>query len=212
MFRLLEFTKFNIPEQCSLMEMIYPEFEMTLGRHHCARKDKGFRVKSSWEKSKLIGCSQYPFDFIQWDGPIQPTPLSAIYQVRIHYLLDASLPLIRVMSPGLDDARGVIPHRYISGNLCLYFWKTGFIHEWMPHMPIAYTILPWATHWLYHYENWLITGGWQGGGIHPPVEQSNPEQEDPEERQSALLLRGKIRKLKKQIARKKRKLAKAKQL
>ena len=36
-------------------------------------------------------------------------------------------------------------------------------------MNIAETIIPWASEWLLHYEIWLATGEWQGGGIHPDI-------------------------------------------
>ena len=34
-------------------------------------------------------------------------------------------------------------------------------------MFIADTIVPWACEWLLHYEIWLATGEWHGGGEHP---------------------------------------------
>ena len=33
-------------------------------------------------------------------------------------------------------------------------------------MYLAETILPWASEWLAHYEGWLYTGEWKGGGVH----------------------------------------------
>ena len=33
-------------------------------------------------------------------------------------------------------------------------------------MTIAKTILPWTSEWLVHYQLWLATGEWHGGGIH----------------------------------------------
>lgn len=34
-------------------------------------------------------------------------------------------------------------------------------------MALAHTIVPWACDWLMHYEFWLATGTWAGGGVHP---------------------------------------------
>ena len=34
-------------------------------------------------------------------------------------------------------------------------------------MLLADTIVPWAAEWLMHYELWLVTGEWTGGGDHP---------------------------------------------
>jgi len=35
-------------------------------------------------------------------------------------------------------------------------------------MAIADTIVPWTADWLAHYEIWLVTGDWYGGGEWPP--------------------------------------------
>ena len=56
------------------------------------------------------------------------------------------------------------PHLYLGGDLCLYLPGSG---EWYPDKPVAATILPWASLWLYYYEIWLATGEWLGGGVHP---------------------------------------------
>jgi hypothetical protein len=37
-------------------------------------------------------------------------------------------------------------------------------------MPIIDTIIPWTSEWLLHYECWLATGKWHGGGIHHETE------------------------------------------
>lgn len=70
-----------------------------------------------------------------------------------------------IVSPILDR-RGVeiLPHTFFGDELCLYYGN-----DWEEHTPIAKTIIPWASEWLYHYEIWLFTGEWTGGGIHPGV-------------------------------------------
>lgn len=100
-----------------------------------------------------------------WTGAVQPTPLSETYQVQIRYAL-GTRPKITVLSPTLrKNAKGEkIPHRYHDGSLCLYQPKYG---EWTPQLFIADTILPWTSLWLAHYEYWLATGEWHGGGEHP---------------------------------------------
>lgn len=45
-------------------------------------------------------------------------------------------------------------------------------------MLIADTIVPWASEWLLHYEYWLSTGTWHGGG-HEPVSKK-PTSSDPD--------------------------------
>lgn len=32
-------------------------------------------------------------------------------------------------------------------------------------MTLADTIIPWTLDWLMHYEFWLATGKWRGGGV-----------------------------------------------
>lgn len=53
---------------------------------------------------------------------------------------------------------------YGQESLCLYLPNSG---EWTPEMPIAVTIVPWASVWLYFYEFWYATGEWLGGGVEP---------------------------------------------
>ena len=99
-----------------------------------------------------------------WRGALRPSPLSRTYQVRVDYRL-GRLPAVRVISPELQKRnRESIPHVYPDGRLCLYMPKR---KEWTPQMPIAETLLPWASLWLFHYENWHASGVWEGGGEHP---------------------------------------------
>jgi hypothetical protein len=99
-----------------------------------------------------------------WSGRLQPLPLCAIYRVRIEYELGQQ-PAVFVVDPPLTK-RGAdpVPHLYSSGALCLFHPKRA---EWRPHMPIATTVVPWASLWLLHYENWHASGIWEGGGEHP---------------------------------------------
>lgn len=105
-----------------------------------------------------------------WTGTLQPTPLSREYTVRITYEL-GQFPRVKVL-PRLPSRPGEpLPHFYREGLLCLH--KVG---EWSPRMLIADTIVPWACEWLLHYEIWLATGVWHGGGEDPldsePVDSS----------------------------------------
>lgn len=100
-----------------------------------------------------------------WTGDLQPTALSDTYKIQVRYVLGFN-PKIRVLSPALrtvsDEER--IPHRYPDGSLCLYQPAYG---EWSSQRFISDTIIPWASLWLAHYEYWLSTGKWHGGGEHP---------------------------------------------
>jgi len=95
-------------------------------------------------------------------GSLRPTPLSDTYAIRIEYRVGAS-PRAWVESPELQrrnpDERQ--PHTYKNGDLCLFY------ADFTPEHQIARTIVPWIMHWLFFYESWLVTGEWQGGGIHP---------------------------------------------
>lgn len=101
---------------------------------------------------------------LRWSTEIQPTSLSETYTISLSYSLEKS-PRVFVEKPELIDRDGTrIPHRYRDGSLCLYLPGAG---EWQRHMYLAETILPWTSEWLLHYEIWLGTGEWCGGGIHP---------------------------------------------
>ncbi len=51
---------------------------------------------------------------------------------------------------------------YDQKRLCLYLPG-----QWSGEKPIAVTIVPWASVWLYFYEVWRATGEWLGGGVEP---------------------------------------------
>jgi hypothetical protein len=101
---------------------------------------------------------------------LQPTPVSRRYTVRITHRPPFD-PDVDVLAPPLrlhPGAKG-LPHVYPGHRLCLY--EPG---EWKSNMPIANTVLPWTTEWLYYYEIWLVTGEWTGGGDWPGVHGSGP--------------------------------------
>lgn len=100
-----------------------------------------------------------------WRGSIQPTLASDVYTVRIEYEMKKS-PAVFVESPTLVPRQGEerVRHRYSDGRLCLYLPAAG---EWRPHLPVANSIIPWTSLWLYHYEVWHATGKWLGGGHEP---------------------------------------------
>ena len=112
---------------------------------------------------------------VQWEGTLQPTPLSREYRVVIKYTLNHS-PVCVIKEPDLSVlAKGrKIPHIYqnqtgIRGTqLCLYLpviKKKNKVSEWQPTMFLANTILPWASMWLVYFEFWLASGEWDGGGV-----------------------------------------------
>lgn len=94
---------------------------------------------------------------------VRPTMISRMYQLRISYELGRH-PVSVVASPNLGELTCErIPHLWHVDpyELCLYYQK---IREWNPRMHISRTIFPWCLEWLFHFECWLATGHWDGGG------------------------------------------------
>lgn len=109
-------------------------------------------------------------DNLYWEGNIQPTPLSKVYNVLILYHLN-HYPRIEVFIKGdnlkkLDDPD--FPHKYKiykdknAVKICLDRYQ-----QFNKYCFISNTIIPWVIEWLYYYEIWLATGDWLGGGEHP---------------------------------------------
>ena len=101
------------------------------------------------------------------EGELVPSSLSRTYRVRITQAGEDK-PEVRVVSPKLRSIGDQIPipHMYGQERLCLYLPGT---EEWTPNLPIAVTIVPWASLWLYFYELWHATGEWLGGGVEPDI-------------------------------------------
>ena len=105
---------------------------------------------------------------LTWRGVITPTALSRPYKVEIvydgHYA-----PRITVCGESLRGlAKSDFPHKYAVDEerhrvrVCLYL---PFELDYMK--PFSETLVPWTAEWLLHYEIWLATGDWRGGGEHP---------------------------------------------
>jgi len=101
---------------------------------------------------------------LAWEGVIAPSEISDAYLVSISYS-HAKPPKVFVIQPELQERDGKRPeHLWRDGSLCLYYPRA---REWNHGMLLAKTIVPWTSEWLLHYEIWLATGKWCGGGIHP---------------------------------------------
>lgn len=98
-------------------------------------------------------------------GVIKPTARSVSYSFSLTYRL-TKRPKVKILNPVLTkNFKGdPIPHVYPGDELCLYYPK---FDEFNSTRLISDSIVPWTSLWLYHYENWHITGTWQGGGKHP---------------------------------------------
>lgn len=102
---------------------------------------------------------------LRWQGELCPSPLSETYHVSLTYDGGFRVPAFEVLSPdlhvqGLED----LPHVYDGDELCLCYPR-----QFSPRILIAKTIIPWASEWLLHFEFFLITGAWHGGGHEPAV-------------------------------------------
>jgi hypothetical protein len=112
---------------------------------------------------------------LTWRYLATPSPLSRDYDVRIDFKQGGS-PKIFVEAPDLQALAGSrrIPHLYQQQppRLCLYLPQT---YEWQSWMRIDQTIVPWATLWLFYFEEWLASDDWKGGGMHSEGDDDNEE-------------------------------------
>lgn len=102
-----------------------------------------------------------------WKTTLCPSELSSSYEIKLVYKFGKN-PDVFVVSPkplALAEGKLKLPHVYDHNSqwLCLYHKPS---REWTPNMMIADTIVPWISEWLLHYEYWVATGVWNGGGIH----------------------------------------------
>lgn len=104
-------------------------------------------------------------DCVVCTGLIKPTSRSISYSFKLNYRI-GKRPKVNILDPVLkrNFKNDKIPHVYPLNELCLYYPK---YQDFNSKMLLADCIIPWTSLWLYHYENWHITGEWKGGGIHP---------------------------------------------
>lgn len=103
---------------------------------------------------------------IRWTAVVRPTPLSASYTLHLHYKTRNGAKVYVISPKPLTLAKGKtrLPHVYnhIEQELCLFYPD---YREWDTSMYYVHTLIPWASEWLMHYELWVGTGVWTGGGI-----------------------------------------------
>jgi|SRR5690554_632385 len=118
-----------------------------------------------------------------WEYELTPTPLSRTYKVKLTYSKGVGVKFYVLEPNPLPKAPGetFLPHVYSTAEqrLCLYYPKD---NEWTPNMLFAKTIIPWACEWLLHYELWVMTGKWHGGGIEHNTDSDKVENESNEEK------------------------------
>jgi hypothetical protein len=119
-------------------------------------------------KSSRVGHGVGSLDVtgLVWEYKDRPTPLSREYIIRIEYRR-GDIPKVFIKEPDMVLLAGdrKIPHIYKKPlHLCLYLPRSG---EWDGTMRIDRTFVPWASVWLYYFEEWLASNDWKGGGVHP---------------------------------------------
>lgn len=119
-------------------------------------------LKSYFPTSRVIRKGEAE---LVWVGELTPTPLSKSYKVKIQYKRGEFIR-VSVIGEILQLAKGKdkLPHVYstLLQQLCLYYPPK---NEWNTGMFYVHTLVPWASEWLMHYETWVATGNWYGGGI-----------------------------------------------
>lgn len=132
-------SKISIDEQVRLLLRYYP------GSHVELNKNRGF----------------------SWIGDLRSSPIGDLYKIKILFERNKKPEIFVIEPKKLRLANGNLRLKHVynheSQKLCLYY---PIDNEWNEGKMIASTIIPWAIEWLYHYEMWLITEEWLGGGIH----------------------------------------------
>lgn len=104
---------------------------------------------------------------LTWRYDAVPSPISRTYGLRLTYRAPGT-PHVLVDTPDIVALAGGRPLPHVYGEspvrLCLYLPGSG---EWDASMPLDRTVVPWSVLWLWHFEDWLSTGEWGGGGVHP---------------------------------------------
>jgi hypothetical protein len=101
-----------------------------------------------------------------WNYRDRPTPLSREYSVHITFQRGET-PDMFITDPDLSELAGGRPLPHVHHDplrLCLTLPGA---REWTGMMRIDQTFVPWATMWLYYFEEWLLSDEWKGGGKHP---------------------------------------------
>ncbi len=113
---------------------------------------------------------------LEWTFPATPSPLGRDYTAQLSFSEGKPAQVIVVAPDLVALAEGKpLPHVYSENpvRLCLFLPRT---LEWQPWMRFDETLVPWTTLWLYFFEDWLATGEWHGGGMHPGDEPVNRAQ------------------------------------
>lgn len=103
-----------------------------------------------------------------WRATVKPSALSDIYQVCID-TKPRSFPQVWVSGGAVDRCKdlSLVPHKFGCEerppriHVCLQYG------DWSTDQLFTETVMPWCSEWILHFEIWMTTGDWHGGGIHP---------------------------------------------
>jgi len=128
-------------------------------------------LKSFFPNSKINRNKELS---LKWRGILKPTPLSQEYLIELIYRRNKGVDIF-VKEPKpllLYKDEKTLPHVYSTEKqkLCLYFPN---FKEWDVSQLYVDSLIPWTSEWLMHYEIWLSTGKWLGGGKHPEKEEKD---------------------------------------
>jgi len=130
-------------------------------KHKIPQAIQAHKLQSYFPDSKCLVRN----NILTWKGYLQPMDLGLKYLIKVIYQREKH-PNVYVLDPKplvLAQGETKLKHVYNTKrqHLCLYYGK-----EWDETKLIAETIIPWTSEWLLHYEIWVATGTWHGGGIH----------------------------------------------
>lgn len=104
---------------------------------------------------------------LRWDQVIRPHSLAHAYRCRLEHTL-GDYPRVFCVDPKLSEIAGArkLPHarsRTEPIELCLFMYRR---ECWNDTMKLADVVVPLTAYWLAHFEEWLFSGHWRGGGTH----------------------------------------------
>jgi len=136
---------------------------MVLNNNYLSLTTQNIHLKQLYPDSHI---RRFREEYLIWTDTITPSPLGGRYKVKMVYIKNKCSIEFYVVEPKplkLAEGKDKLPHVYSheEQKLCLFF-PDG--KEWTPKLLLSETIVPWAYEWLFHYELWLGSGIWKGGG------------------------------------------------
>lgn len=103
-----------------------------------------------------------------WQATLRPSSISDVYQVSID-AKPQKFPMVWVSGGAIDRCKdlSLVPHKFNYEDdssrvqVCLQY------QDWSSDQLFTETVMPWCCEWIVHFEIWLATDKWHGGGIHP---------------------------------------------